>query len=169
MKMYSSVASTSIPLRVDYLCCFCEQENTDEDQYVELKAQSHGSIAPSPKLDSEARERLMEKYASTLQEVEQGNYRAAYLTCTCKACGKRQPWASYIRAPVWTIVLFVLGIVLMLFALSRRDEIIISPRLLILPAMLVPFIVIELLNWFTTRKVSRLDAKHLPRVTIRKT
>ena len=168
MKMYSTVASATIPLHVEYTCCFCEKENVDDDQYLALKAQSGGSLNPSPKQGDEARQRLSDKAAAISQDLAHGSYSSMHLTCACASCGRRQPWASFAKIPVWAIVLFGLAVAMALFLLANLENAIISPRLLILPAMAVPLIVYAVRNLITSMKISRLDQKYLPRVTLRK-
>ena len=168
MRMYSSVASASIPLRVEYLCCHCEKENVDNSQFIHLKAESGGSLVQSPNLSLEARKRLNDRIQNTIQDISQGKYRSAYLTCTCSECGKRQPWASFIKTPTWSIVLFVLGVLGLLTCLGRGGEIPSPVRAVVLTTlMILPMAVIELRNLFFSKKVSRLDGKYLPRLSVR--
>ena len=169
MKMYSSIANASVPVHVDYICCYCETANADESQSVDLKAQSHGSLSPSEKLDNEARDLLSRKAALILQELSGGEYQSAHLTCTCSKCGKRQPWASYRKIPIWAIVLFVVGVLMILFMLFNWEKVIIGPRLLIFPVFLMPLLVFAIHNLIVTKKVSGLDRRYLPRIAVRKT
>ena len=170
MRMYSSTASVTLPLKVEYTCCFCENVIVDEDQKMTLSASSHGSMNPSPKLNDEARARLARTAASAMQRIESGNFRPAYLTCTCSSCGKKQPWASYIKPKAWAFVLLALSILFVISFIVSWDSMSLelTPAMVIVPAaMAVPTIVIEVANFITGRKVAKLDKRYLPRISFK--
>ena len=97
--------------------------------------------------------------------MEQGKLQSAHLTCTCAHCGRRQLWASFLKYPIWSIVLFVLGAILGIGALIRLGQFAFSPRQLIIPVMPIPLIVIAVHNLLVRLKLSRLDPQYLPKIS----
>lgn len=165
MKVYSTKATSSIRLRVDYKCCYCQQMNSDDQQYLVANAESHGSLSPSYAQANEARQRASDKMKDMIVDIGQGSLQSAHLTCACSACGKRQPWASYVRYPVWAIVLCVLGVILVIGALARIGQFSFNARQLLIPMMPIPLIAIAVRNLLVKSKVSRLDPQYLPKVS----
>ena len=82
------------------------------------------------------------------------------------ACGRRQPWASFMKYPVWAVVLFVLGVIAGLTALKNWGQFDLSPRQLLIPAMLLPLVVIFVRNLLARTKLSRLDPQYLPKISL---
>ncbi len=166
MNMYSAKATSSIRLRVDYKCCYCQHENSDGDQFLVAAAQSHGSMFPSAKLSSEASQKVSEKMEGMILDMSHGRLESAHLNCACSACGRRQPWASFMKYPVWAVVLFVLGVIAGLTALKNWGQFDLSPRQLLIPAMLLPLVVIFVRNLLARTKLSRLDPQYLPKISL---
>lgn len=166
MKIYSARATSSIHVRVDYRCSYCDKTNSDDSQYLIADAESGGSLYSSPDQADEAKQRAAAKMKSQISDINQGKLQSAHLSCVCSSCRKKQVWASFIKYPVWTIVLFVLGIICGIAALSRWGQFELQLRQLIIPLMLIPLIVIAVHNLLTKLKVSRLDPKYLPKISI---
>ena len=164
MKTYSAVATASTRVRVEYTCCHCGKENVDDNQYITAKGQSHGSLNYSPRMANEARQKVAEKASSIAGDVARGDYRSAYLTCTCPSCGKRQPWASYVRLPAWAIGLACFGAATILYMVAKWNEITPGPGIAVVLAMPVPLIAFAVKNLLASRKVAKLDPKYLPRI-----
>lgn len=165
MKVYSTKASSSVHLRVDYQCSYCDQMNSDSSQYLVANAESHGSLYPSSSQAIEAKQRVAEKIQTQISDIGKGDLQSAHLTCVCSSCGKRQAWASFMKYPVWAIVLFVLWIILVIALISRWGQFAFRPQQLIIPLMPIPLIVIAVNNLLVKSKVSRLDPKYLPKIS----
>lgn len=167
MKVYSTVSEASARMQVNYRCCYCDYENSDDNQYIQAKAQSHGGLNPTPSMVDESRERAAEKMQSQLELLSKGDLRTAYLTCSCAKCGKRQPWASYVKTPVWAIVLACLCVILLFGIAANWENVQLNPRVVVILAMPIPLLVIVIRNAITSGKVARLDKRYLPRVTLK--
>ncbi len=165
MRIYSVKATSSIHLRVEYRCSYCNSVNCDDGQYLVANAESHGSVISTPGQTTEANQKAADKLEAQIRDIGQGNLQSAHLKCVCSSCGKRQLWASYMKYPIWTIVVCIIGVMLGFSLLSRWGEFEFLPQQLLVPLMPIPLIVIFVHNLLIKSKVSRLDPMYMPKIS----
>ena len=173
IKYYRTKATRGIPVKIDYVCEFCDHAESDSDQVVDVEGYSRPSAFKriTRRSQTEAYLHLETETERMLYDIKNKNYQNLGLTCKCHHCQKRQSWSSFIKSYDILVLLFVLGVAGLVITVPRMlialfTDLTVSPLVLLASLLLaLPQTVVYILNHKNRQRIMSLDEKYLPKIT----
>ena len=119
-------ATASMPIDIQYRCSSCGEENFITGT---ISGSAHTGTLMGINLDrniyEKAQREVLDKFAGLAAQIDPHRYRSAELTCKCKKCGYKEPWArmnySHLDKPyAFSLALFIFSAIMSLVGLSQQ-------------------------------------------------